>query len=114
RAGYEVLTACDGLEALALVRAGRPDLIILDVMMPGPDGFAVLSALKEEPGTGEIPVIMLTARSGDDHIRRGLRTGADLYLPKPFDPDALRAIVDRFVAVLGTPENPPPLRRWLK
>jgi two-component system phosphate regulon response regulator PhoB len=74
----------------------------------------VLERLKDDPRTGEIPVIMLTARGDDDHMRRGLREGADLYMPKPFDPEALRAVVDRFMAVIGTPENPPPLRRWLK
>jgi CheY-like chemotaxis protein len=114
RAGYEVLLARDAHEALAQVRARRPDLILLDVIMPGPDGFQVLEALKADPATGEIPVIMLTARSDDDHMRHGLREGADLYLAKPFDPQALRAVVDRFTAVLGTPENPPPVRRWLK
>jgi CheY-like chemotaxis protein len=114
RAGYEVLLAGDGPEALTQVSARRPDLIILDVIKPGPDGFQVLEALKEDPRTGEIPVIMLTARGDDDTMRHGLREGADLYMAKPFDPQALRAVVDRFLAVLGTPENPPPVRRWLK
>lgn len=114
RAGYEVLTARDGIEALQTVRAQRPDLIVLDVMMPGPDGFQVLATLKDDPETGEIPVIMLTARGQTDPMRHGLKLGAEFYMSKPFNPEELRLLVDRMAAVLGTPENPPPLRRWPK
>jgi CheY-like chemotaxis protein len=114
RAGYQVLLACDGEEALALARAEQPEIIILDVMMPGMDGFQVLEALKSDPRTSESMVVMLTARSGDDPMRYSLRAGVDLYLTKPFHPEELRAVIDRFAAVLGTPENPPPLRRWPK
>jgi two-component system alkaline phosphatase synthesis response regulator PhoP/two-component system response regulator VicR len=113
-AGYQVLTACDGEEALAAVEGRRPDLIVLDVMMPGPDGFQVLETLKGDPETADIPVLMLTAKDGDDQIRHGWRTGADMYLTKPFNPEELRRVIDRMAAVLDTPENPPPLRRWPK
>jgi two-component system, OmpR family, alkaline phosphatase synthesis response regulator PhoP len=111
---YEVDLASDGSEALELVRTRRPDLIILDVMMPGTDGFRVLQALKGDPRTTDIRVIMLTARGGDDPIRRGWEEGTDLYLTKPFNPEELRRVVDRMAAVLGTPDDPPPLRKWAK
>jgi CheY-like chemotaxis protein len=114
RAGYEVRLARSGTEALEAVRAAAPDLVILDVMMPGPDGFQVLRALKDDPRTVEIPVIMLTARDRDGDIRRGWQQGNDCYITKPFDPEELRAVVDRMTAVLGTPDAPAPLRRWLK
>ena len=114
RAGYRVILARDGQEALALARSERPEIILLDVMMPRLDGFQVLDALKSDPRTSESMVVMLTARSGDDPMRYSLRAGADLYLTKPFHPEELRAVMDRIAAVLGTPENPPPLRRWPK
>jgi DNA-binding response OmpR family regulator len=57
---------------------------------------------------------MLTARSDDDNTRHGWRAGADFYMAKPFNPEELRAVVERFLAVVDTPENPPPLRRWAK
>jgi CheY-like chemotaxis protein len=114
RSGHEVVAVEDGL--LALEAAGRllPDLIILDVMMPGLNGFEVLERLKADPRTASIPVVMLTAKSGDDHIRHGWHAGTDFYMPKPFNPEELRSVVERITAPLGTPENPPPLRRWLK
>jgi len=114
RAGYHVLTAADGLEALAMVRQSRPDLVVLDVTMPGPDGFQVVQALKDDPQTAWIPVVMLTGRDALDHVRQGSLAGADVYMTKPFDPEELRVVIDRLAAVLGTPEEPPPLRRWPK
>ena len=114
RAGYEVVTAADGRQALEQAETACPDLIILDVMMPELDGFQVLASLKSEARTAAIPVLMLTARSGDDHVRHGWHTGADFYLAKPFNPEELLQVIDSFARVLGTPENPPPLRRWLK
>jgi len=113
-AGYAVLTASDGIEALERVRECRPHLIVLDVMMPRLDGMHVLRTLKADPATVDIPVLMLTARGGSDDMRHGWQDGADFYMPKPFNPEELRSVLDRFEAVLGTPENPPPLRRWWK
>jgi two-component system alkaline phosphatase synthesis response regulator PhoP/two-component system response regulator VicR len=112
--GHQVVTAVNGNDALEKVRTLRPELLVLDVNMPGLDGFEVLAELKEDPATVEIPVIMLTALSTDDHIRHGWGIGADVYLTKPFNPQELVLLVDRLAAVLGTPDNPPPLRRWLK
>jgi DNA-binding response OmpR family regulator len=110
RAGYQVRAAEDGPAAWRAIQAERPDVVVLDVSMPGPSGFEVLEHIKADPATADILVVMLTARSGDDPIRRGWETGADFYMTKPFNPHELCLVVDRLTAVLGTPENPPPLR----
>lgn len=83
RLGYAVETASNGIEALERV-ASPPDLIILDVQMPYMDGFETLKRLKAQPETAAIPVIMLTAKAGDEDVLRGWESGADSYLTKPF------------------------------
>ena len=95
RQGYEVLTAYDGVECLEKAKAEKPDLIILDVMMPRMDGFEALQRLKSDPETGQIPVIMLTARAQDRDVLQGYQYGADLYLTKPFSPLELISLVKR-------------------
>lgn len=95
RAGYEVSTAYDGLEALRAIEEDRPDLIVLDVMMPQLDGFETLKRLKANPNTADIPVIMLTAKSQDADVFRGWQSGVDCYLTKPFNPMELLAFVKR-------------------
>lgn len=98
RAGYRVATAGDGEEALALARRERPDLCILDVMMPGLTGYEVTRALREDEATKAIPVILLTARVQEQDVARGFEAGADDYIKKPFSPQELRA---RVQAILG-------------
>jgi len=93
-AGYAVITAERGDAALATLDEERPDIIILDLMMPGMDGFETLRRIRSE---SQVPVIMLTARAGDADKLRGLQSGADDYLTKPFNPDELAA---RVLAVL--------------
>ena len=84
--GYTFLTAADGEETLRLVRAERPDLVLLDVNMPHKNGFEVLAEMRGDPSLTHIPVIMLTAaRSAPRDIREGLSLGADDYITKPFD-----------------------------
>jgi two-component system alkaline phosphatase synthesis response regulator PhoP/two-component system response regulator VicR len=95
RQGYEVLTAYDGVECLEKTKAEKPDLIILDVMMPRMDGFEALQRLKSDPETNHIPVIMLTARAQDRDVLQGYQYGADLYLTKPFSPLELISLVKR-------------------
>jgi DNA-binding response OmpR family regulator len=96
RAGFEALAAADGLEALRLAELHRPDLVVLDVMLPGMDGIEVMRRLQE--GTGRpVPVILLTARGEESDRLVGLRRGADDYVVKPFSPAELAA---RVVAVL--------------
>lgn len=96
--GYEVVTAYDGVECLEKVKETRPDLIILDVMMPRKDGWSVLEDLKRNPDTENIPVVMLTALGGVSDMDRGARLGNDSYLTKPFEPIELIAIVRRLIA----------------
>jgi DNA-binding response OmpR family regulator len=84
--GFEVLTAADGADGLAAARATAPDVIVTDVMMPNMDGFAFLSALREEPATQTTPVIIVSAKAQTSDRREGLDAGADDYLTKPFEP----------------------------
>lgn len=96
--GFEVLSAADGYEAETLARSARPDAIILDIMMPGRDGLEVLAALKADPETHRIPVVLLTAKSADDDIWTGWQAGTDYYVTKPFDFDALIQYVSHLVS----------------
>jgi two-component system, OmpR family, alkaline phosphatase synthesis response regulator PhoP len=93
--GFHVTTAADGQEGIRKAREGRPDLVILDVIMPRKDGFEVLQEMKEDPELAEVPVIMLTVKTQNIDIVRGLREGAELYLPKPFHPKELVSLVKR-------------------
>jgi two-component system alkaline phosphatase synthesis response regulator PhoP len=95
RAGYQVALAHDGREALASVSQTRPDMVVLDVMMPYMDGFEVLKVLKREPETRDIPVIMLTAKASDNDVFMGWTSGVDCYLTKPFNPQELVNFVRR-------------------
>src|SRR5204862_221251 len=98
RAGYEVTAASDGREALEQIAQSRPDLVILDVMMPHMDGFEVLRNLRTNPETSRIPVIMLTVKAQDADIFHGYATGANAYLTKPFSPMELLAAVNALLA----------------
>lgn len=84
QAGFEVITAGAGEEALHLIRGANPHLVVLDVMMPGLDGLEVCRLLRRDPATSAIPVIMLTARASEADRIRGLEWGADDYVVKPF------------------------------
>ncbi len=92
--GYEVLAAHDGEAARDLVLQALPDLVVLDVMMPKMDGFEVLASIRSRPQTRDIPVVMLTARSGDKDVWQGWASGADYYLTKPFDLEELLRFID--------------------
>jgi class 3 adenylate cyclase len=100
--GHEALTAFDGPEALSLVEARQPDLIILDVNMPGMSGFEVCNQLKANPATAGIPILMLTALGTEEHKVKGLVLGADDYLTKPFNP---RELVERIKTRLRQKEQ---------
>jgi DNA-binding response OmpR family regulator len=95
---FHVITAADGEEGLVKAREERPDLILLDVVMPKKDGFTMLTELKEDPALRSIPVIMLTVKVQNQDIVRGLHEGALYYLPKPFHPSELHALVKRVLA----------------
>lgn len=110
--GYEALAAADGLQGLEAARVNLPDLILLDLMLPKMDGLDVCRAIKADPATAGIPIIMLTARSGETDKVLGLELGADDYLTKPF---SIRELMARIKAVLrrGQKEAEPaePLRQ---
>ncbi len=97
KAGYRVECVTSGEEGVAKATALHPDLVILDLMLPGINGFEVCRRLRAEPGTAELPIIMLTAKGEDADIVSGLEIGADDYLTKPFSPQVLKA---RIQAVL--------------
>jgi len=97
--GYEILTAVDGEEALAIARAEQPDLILLDVMMPKMDGIEACQHLKADPSLPFVPVIMVTAKTGSQDVVAGLEAGADEYLPKPVDHAALVARVKSMLRI---------------
>jgi two-component system alkaline phosphatase synthesis response regulator PhoP/two-component system response regulator VicR len=98
RSGYQVITAFDGPEALKKVETDRPDVIVLDVMMPKMDGFEVLKRLQANPETRNIPVIMLTAKAQDADVFRGWSSGVSAYLTKPFNPLELITFVKRILS----------------
>ena len=95
--GYKVQTATSGEEAIEKARAKLPDLIILDIMLPGINGLDVCKRLKNDPKTDKIPVIMLTAKGEESDIITGLEIGADDYIAKPFSPKVLVARVRRIL-----------------
>ena len=99
REGFEVLVAHDGEEGLALIRADRPDLVILDVMMPKLDGFEVCKAVRADPTLSGVRILMLTAKGRAAEITKGLSLGADAYIPKPF---STRELVAKVKELLGT------------
>jgi two-component system alkaline phosphatase synthesis response regulator PhoP/two-component system response regulator VicR len=101
RQGYQVVTAFDGKEGLEKIRAEKPNLVVLDVMMPYMDGFEVLKALRREPETESLPVIMLTAKAQDKDVFEGYHYGADMYLTKPFNPMELVTFVKRITQGQG-------------
>jgi twitching motility two-component system response regulator PilH len=91
RRGYEVLTARDGPEALARIRDERPSLVVMDVVMPGANGFQVTRELARDPATTSIPVILCTAKTAETDRIWGLRQGARAYVTKPVDAEELLA-----------------------
>jgi two-component system phosphate regulon response regulator PhoB len=94
---YEIIEAADAQEALGMARAHRPELVLLDVMMPKGTGFDVCRALKQDPETKDITVVMLTARSQKSDVAEGEVAGADDYFTKPFSPVNLVRKVDQIL-----------------
>ncbi len=99
REGHEVRVARDGESGLAAVRTHRPDLVVLDVMMPKLDGFAVLEAVRADPSLAGTRILMLTAKGREAEQNKGLALGADAYMPKPF---STRSLVDKVKELLAT------------
>jgi two-component system alkaline phosphatase synthesis response regulator PhoP len=97
RAGHEVTVAANGWEAIHAVRAQRPDIILLDLMLPDLDGFGVCEILRRDPQTATIPIVIVSAWSSPDSRNLGLELGALDYLTKPFSPAELVERVNRLV-----------------
>jgi CheY-like chemotaxis protein len=97
--GFEVDVAVDGQDALEKVRSLQPDLVTLDIMMPRLDGWQAATALREDPDTAGVKVVLLSARAQAADLRRGSRMGVDAYLTKPFDPDELIRTIRRLVGL---------------
>lgn len=105
RSGYEVIEAEDGADALEKIQADPPDLVILDVMMPGMDGLKVCASIRKDLQLSELPVIMLSAKSDIIGIHEGLDVGANKYLTKPVSPEELSRHVRE---VLGAAQSSEP------
>jgi DNA-binding response OmpR family regulator len=99
KAGYEVITAHDGVAALSKAREESPDLIILDIMLPQMDGYKVCRLLKFDQNRKHIPILMLTAKIEEEDKALGKKTGADMYMTKPFDYkkilDAIKTLLNK-------------------
>jgi DNA-binding response OmpR family regulator len=92
--GHTVAVACDGTEALEMAMQVRPDLLVLDVMMPGLDGLEVTRKLRERPETAGLPIVLLTARGSNPEILEGWQSGADYYITKPFELEHLLYFIE--------------------
>jgi len=97
-AGFSISTASNGAEALKMARSNSPDLILLDLMLPELDGFAVCEILRRDPATAEVPIIMLTALSSELARFTGLECGANDYITKPFSPKKLVSRVSEMLS----------------
>ncbi len=87
--GVELLTASNGKEALEFIKTQRPELVFLDVMMPGIDGFEVCNEVKNKLGLKDVYIVMLTAKGQEFDKQKGMGIGVDVYMTKPFDPDEI-------------------------
>jgi DNA-binding response OmpR family regulator len=96
--GYDVRGAATGQEALELISIEHPDLVLLDIMLPGLDGFEVCRRIKDDPETREIPVIMVTAKKSGEDMARGEEVGADWYITKPFKSAMVIETIQRFLS----------------
>jgi two-component system cell cycle response regulator DivK len=102
--GYEVIEAATGMEAVALARSASPDLILMDLLLPGMDGWQATAELKRDPRVRHVPIVALTAHALSDERERIARLGCDAFLAKPCLPPDLIRTVDR---ILGRPTAPP-------
>jgi CheY-like chemotaxis protein len=105
--GFNVRSANSGIELFAALEKEKPDLILLDVMMPDMDGFEVLTRLKSDPGTGSIPVILLTAKVQYEDVLGGYKLGADYYMTKPYTGPQLLTGINRLLEMPDAPPSSP-------
>ncbi|MEJ7762223.1 MAG: response regulator [Thermomicrobiales bacterium] len=107
RRGFEVAEVGAGDMALNLIRARHPDLVVLDMMMPGMTGQEVARAMRADPATAMIPIIMLSAKGQLAEVRQGIAAGANAYMVKPFSPSVLAAKVGELLDLNGIDPGPP-------
>lgn len=105
RSGYDVQLATNGAEALQQVDAYRPDLVLLDVMMPVKSGYEVCQTLRERPDLAHMKIVMLSAKGSEAEVNKGLSLGADLYITKPFSTQELVSTIDRLFGQDGSPKQ---------
>jgi DNA-binding response OmpR family regulator len=104
KSGYQVQVARNGEEALALVESFRPDLVLLDVMMPQRSGYDVCQKMRERPDWGHIKIVMLSAKGREAEVSKGMSLGADAYVTKPFSNRELIAQVAALIGENGAPQ----------
>ena len=104
--GYQVIEAVDGLQAVALARSEHPDLNLMDISLPGMDGWEATRVLREDPSTRAIPIVALTAHALADDRKRAMEVGFDSYLAKPVEPNAVIAEVRRLIGSAGGTRRP--------
>lgn len=95
--GYEIHQAVDGIEGIKLARELSPDVVVLDVMMPGMDGLEVCRLIKADPKLAKTRVVLLSARAQRNDIEAGMQAGADHYVTKPFEPNDLMALIEKMM-----------------
>jgi DNA-binding response OmpR family regulator len=93
--GFDTTAVADGSAVLDTLRAEGFDVVLLDVMLPGMDGISILRAIREDPALASLPVVILTAKTDDVSTWEGWKAGCNYYIPKPFDPDELIAVLKR-------------------
>lgn len=107
--GVTISKAQNGADGLAMIRSEKPDLVILDILMPELDGFRVLHRVREDPETADVIIILLTVRDSHEEMTVGLDLGADYYLTKPFHPKDVQLLVERALAARTTGDRPGPV-----
>lgn len=103
RAGYDVRTATDGDQALALVEPYHPHVLLIDIMMPGKSGYEVCQRVRANPGLSDIRIVMISAKGREAEVSKGLSLGADLYVTKPF---STQALIDSINGLFQAPPAP--------
>jgi CheY-like chemotaxis protein len=95
--GYEVLTAYDGLDAVEKIKESKPDLVLMDIMMPVLDGIEVTRQVKSQKETKHIPIVMLTAAAQSGLVERAIQAGAADYIAKPFEPERVQEVIEKLL-----------------
>lgn len=95
--GYEVLCVDNGVEALEISRSFKPDLVLLDIILPGIDGYLVCQAMREEQETAKIPIVFISAMSREEDLKRAYQAGASDYLIKPFTPEKIKKTLEKYL-----------------